>query len=139
MSFDFEKFKEALDEDLKNPNGYWNTLKKKKDIEKLRLPKVEAYVQKHGMEKVVNKLISEHGKEWRDKCWSKSYEAYPNNKFNLLWKWIEENYQPVLNSKIPQDFLGASYFVKGYWFTVYCGQGCFYRVYNSKFETILQI
>lgn len=136
---DLEKFKEALEADLENPNGYWNKIKKKEEVKISRFPKIEDYINKHGMDKVINILISEHGKEWRDKCWSKGYEVYPNNKFNFLWYWIENTFESIYNLKIPQDFLEASYFVKGYWFTVYCGQGCFYRVYDSNLEVVLDI
>jgi hypothetical protein len=139
MGIDLERIKKLIEEDLANPNGYWNTLKIKNELTQSRLPKVEAYIQKHGMDSVINLMVREHDKEWCDKCWAKGYETYPNNKFKLLWKWIEETYEPIHNTKIPQDFLGASYFVNGYWFTIYCGQGCFYRVYNSNLENILQI
>jgi hypothetical protein len=136
---DLEAFKRALDEDLENPNGYWNRLARKAEVERSRFPKVEAYIKKHGMEAVLDRMIREHGKEWDDKCWSRGYEMYPNNKFDLLWKWITENFESTQNDSIPQDFLGSSYFVKGYWFCIYCGQGCFYRVYDSELNIMLQI
>jgi hypothetical protein len=105
----------------------------------IRTRKFEAYLEKHGFQVVLDRLISEHGEAWDDKCWKRGYETYPNNKFNFLWNYIEENYEPVQNGLIPQDFLGSSYFFKGYWFCIYCGQGCFFRVYNNELENILQI
>ncbi len=139
MGIDIEKFKKALEEDLANPNGYWNKLKRKREAEEARFPKVEAYVSNCDFQSLMDRLKREHGKEWEDKCWAKGYETYPNNKFKLLWGWIENTYEHVNNELIPQDFLGASYFVKGYWFTIYCGQGCFYRVYDRELNIILQI
>jgi len=139
MSIDLEKFRAALEADLADPNGYWNTLIKKDEAARARFPKVEAYIEKHGMPAVMDRLVREHGEEWEQKCWDRGCETYPNQKFNLLWKYITESYEPVHNDRIPQDFLSASYFVKGYWFTIYCGQGCFYRVYDHDINTILQI
>ncbi len=139
MGIDIEAFKKALEEDLANLNGYWNKLKRKDEITASRFPKVEAYIGKHGMSSVIERMIVEHNEEWGDKCWKRGYETYANNKFNILWKWIENTYEPVTNESIPQDFLSASYFVKGYWFTVYCGQGCFYRVYDNNLKILLQI
>lgn len=136
---DIEKFKAALEADLANPDGYWNKLKRKREAEEARFPKVEEYINKHGMKSVIDRMVLEHNSEWEDKCWKRGYETYPNNKFNLLWKWIEAEFEPVHNPAIPQDFLGASYFVSGYWFTIYCGQGCFYRVYDRELNNILQI
>lgn len=136
---DIEKFKAALEADLANPDGYWNRLKRKQEAEEARFPKIEAYVEKHGMKSIVDRMIQEHGEEWEDKCWKRGYETYPNNKFSLLWGWIEGTYEHVNNPLIPQDFLGASYFVKGYWFTIYNGQGSFFRVYDKDINNILQI
>jgi hypothetical protein len=136
---DIEAFKKALDEDLANPNGYWNKLKRKDEIKASRFPKVEAYIQKHGMPSVIERMISEHDDKWSDKCWKNGCETYPNNKFGILWDWVEKTHESVHNPTIPQDFLGASYFVKGYWFAIYCGQGCFYRVYDNDMNIILQI
>jgi hypothetical protein len=136
---DVEAFKKALEEDLANPDGYWNNLKRKRELEESRFPKVEEYVEKHGMKAVLDRMILDHDEEWDDKCYSKGYETYPNNKFKILWKWIENTYEPVQNDLIPQDFLGASYFVNGYWFCIYCGQGCFYRVYDNELNLIIQI
>ena len=139
MGIDVEKFKAALDADLENPNGYWNTLAKKREVEEERFHKVEAYVSKYGMKTVVDRMIKEHDEVWKDKCWKLRYEPYPNNKFEILWKWIENSLEHVENSSIPQDFLGASYFIGGYWFCIYCGQGCFYRVYDNEMNILLQI
>lgn len=140
MNLDLEAIKKHLKEDLANPDGYWNTIKKKKETLESRFPKIEKYLDSCDFPELIRRLILEHGDEWRDKCSRKSYETYPNNKFRLLWKWIEGTYEPIQNKNIPQDFLGASYFVKGYWFTIYCGQGCcFYRVYDSEINNILQI
>ena len=139
MGLDVEKFKEALEKDLADPNGYWNTLQRKREAEEARFPIVERYVTEHGMAHVLDRMIREHGEEWSQRCWERGYETYPNNKFNMLWRWIESEYEPVENELIPQDFLSASYFVKGYWFCMYCGQGCFYRIYDSELKEILQI
>ena len=139
MGIDIEKFKEALEADLANPDGYWNRLKRKREAEEARFPQIESYIQKHGMKSVVNRMIAEHNEEWETKCRKRGYETYPNNKFSILWKWIEGTFEHVENVLIPQDFLNASYFVGGYWFTMYCGQGCFYRIYDNDLNIILQI
>jgi hypothetical protein len=136
---DIEALKRALDEDLANPNGYWNKLKRKDEIKKSRFIKLEQYLNSHDFKSIIDRLIKEHGEEWEDRCWKKGYEPYPNNKFGLLFDYIEENYSNVDNYSIPQDFLSGSYFIKGYWFTVYCGQGCFYRIYDNDLNIILQV
>ena len=139
MSFDLEAFKKALEEDLANPNGYWNTIKKETELLGSRFPKIEKYLDSCDFPELMNRLAQEHGKEYQDKCWKEGYETYPNNKFSLLWRYLENNLEHVHNIKIPQDFLGSSFFFKGYWFCVYHGQGSFYRVYDNDMNQIFQI
>lgn len=105
----------------------------------IRTRKFESYLEKHGFQSILDRLIKEHDDAWDEKCFRRGYETYPNNKFNFLWSYIEDNYVPVENEFIPQDFLTSSYFFKGYWFCLYCGQGCFYRVYDNKLNNLLQV
>lgn len=138
-ALDIEAFNKALEEDLANPNGYWNKLKRKRDAVEARFPMVENYINLHGMKSVIDRMVLEHGEDWGDKCWAKGYEAHPNNKLSLLLKWVEFGHEPIHNELLPQDFLSASYFVKGYWFCVYCGQGCFREIYDSELNLILHV
>jgi hypothetical protein len=140
MSLDLDKWKEILDSpEVQARMDAWAKLEKEKqDVLEARLVKVEKYLNENGIEQLMSRLIKEHGEDYSDKCYKKGYEPYPNNKLKLLYSFVEENYSPVHNDLIPQDFLSSSYFFKGYWFTVYCGQGCFYRIYNHKLENILQ-
>lgn len=136
---DIEAFKKALEDDLADPNGYWNTIEKKYDLKKSRFPKVEKYIDEHGIKKVIDLMIKEHNEEWVDKCYNKGCEPYPSNKFDLLWSYVSMSNEHVHNPDIPQTFLGASYFYKGYWFCIYHGQGSFYRIYDPELNDILQI
>ena len=74
---------------------------------------------------------------WKLHCITFTQQNYSTK--NMTKEMITESYEPVHNDLIPQDFLSASYFVKGYWLTIYCVQGCFYRVYGLDINTILQI
>jgi hypothetical protein len=140
MSLDLDNWKKLLDspEVQARMDAWAKREKETRDILETRFAKVEKYLNENGIEQLMSRLIKEHGDDYSDKCYKKGYEPYPNNKLKLLYSYVEENYAPVHNDLIPQDFLSGSYFFKGYWFTVYCGQGCFYRIYNHKLENILQ-
>ena len=129
---DSEEGEAALDEWAKR-------MSIKNDIAQVRYLKIDKYLETHDFADVMKRLEEEHGEDHRDKCYKKGYEPYPNHKFELLFDYISEEFSHVDNDLIPQDFLAQCYFFKGYYFTVYCGQGCFYRVYDSKFKHILQI
>lgn len=139
MALNLEEIKKAIDDDLANPNGHWRKIALKMELRKNRVSKVDEYIKKHGIKQIIDRIILEHGKKWEDKCWNKGYSPYPNNKFRLLLDWITETYEPVDNDLLPQDFLSASYFVNGYWFAIYCGQGCFHNVYDNELNLILHI
>jgi hypothetical protein len=140
MGDKFAKWKEILDSpEVQAKMDAWAKLEKEKqDIQNARFIKLEKYLSEHDFEQIMARLIREHDDDYIDKCYKKGYEPYPNNKFSLLYSYLEENYAPVHNDLIPQDFLSGSYFFKGYWFTIYCGQGCFYRIYNHRLENVLQ-
>jgi hypothetical protein len=104
-----------------------------------RLTRVGQYIAVHGIEPMLVRLCKEHGDSYIRSCYAKGCHPYPNHKFELLWAYIQANFEPVNNTRIPQDFLGDSYFFCGYWFTVYYGQGAFYRVYDSQLNTFFQI
>jgi len=140
MSLNFNKMRDWLDspEGQASLDEWADGIKKKQDVLEKRLVKVEKYLNENDFDKIMERLIEEHNDEYCDKCYKKGYEPYPNNKLSLLYSYLENNYEHIENHLIPQDFLSVSYFFKGYWFTVYCGQGCFNRVYNNKLENILQ-
>ena len=141
MSLDLDKLSKKMDDYLNSAEGeeYFRMLTVKAEIKEIRLKKVEKYLEGKDFEQILERLIKEHNDDYRDKCYKKGYEPYPNHKFELLFDYISEEFSHVDNDLITQDFLAQCYFFKGYYFTVYCGQGCFYRVYDSKFKHILQI
>jgi 3-hydroxy-3-methylglutaryl CoA synthase len=132
----YENFKKAID----SPEGQAAIARwvEKQKIKQTRVERVGTYLETCDFDKLIQRLVNEHNEDYKDKCYKKGYEPYPNNKFSLLFDYISENYSHVHNEKIPQDFLGSSYFYKGYWFTVYCGQGCFYRIYDSNINYVMQ-
>ena len=111
----------------------------KNEILEGRLKKLESYLQNHDFKEILDRLILEHDDSYRDKCYKKGYETYPNNKLNLLLAYVVKNGEESYHDSIPQDFLFESYFFRNYWFTIYCGQGCFYRIYDNEFNDILTI
>jgi len=135
-----EDFKNWIErEDVKEAmESFANREAIRDEILKGRLAKVSAYLKENDFDKIIERICDEHNEEYRAKCYSKGYEPYPNHKFELLYDYIRLNYAHVDNLLIPQDFLSESYFYKGYWFTTYCGQGCFYRIYDHKIKIILQ-
>ena len=141
MALDINKLREYLEseEGLRKTEEWIRKREKKDQILQKRLLKVEKYLKKNSIESIIDRLIKEHNDSYRDQCYRKGYEPYPNHKFELLFDYIQQNYSEIDNPLIRQDFLSGSWFFKGYFFTIYCGQGCFYRIYDHKMNIILQI
>ena len=141
MSLDLDKLSKKMDDHFNSEEGkeYFRMIAVKSKIKEGRLRKVGEYLEGKDFDEILNKLKKEHNETYIDKCYNKGYEPYPNNKLSLLFDYIESEYSQVENESIPQDFLSSCYFFKGYYFTIYCGQGCFYRIYDSKLKHILQV
>jgi hypothetical protein len=141
MALDINKLREFLDsEEGKRSTEEWIRKEEVKEmVLKERLLKVESYLKTHPIESIIDRIVREHDDTYRDRCYRKGYEPYPNHKFELLFDYIRQNYAEIDNQLMPQDFLFGSWFFKGYFFTIYCGQGCFYRIYDHKMNIIIQI
>jgi len=132
MSFDVEKFKKAIDEDLKDPNGYWNTLAKKEDLAQKRYDKFDEIIKDMDFDKLMNRLKEEHNEEYRDKCYKKGYEPYSNRKLSFLYSYISDRLEPINTPEwIGNDFPTTTYFFKGYYFCTTFGQGSFDHIYTT--------
>ena len=53
-----KKLEKAMKEDLADPNGYWNTLKKQKEFEQKRFDKFEEWLKTNEFEPLLKKLIN---------------------------------------------------------------------------------
>lgn len=137
-----------LDESLKNfhvwvesseGEAYFANIRKEQEIERLRLDRVERYLETCNIKTLLDRLAAEHNDAYRERAYKRGYEPSPNHKFMLLWNYVSKRLDHVDNERIPQDFLGGSFFFKGHWFLVYVGQGCFYRVLDYELNELMTI
>ncbi len=134
----FRKFEQALDEDLKNPNGYFAKLKKEQDIKEGRFKKFEKWLKKNNFEALLIRFFFENGDTRREWCYRNGYEPYPTAGFQFVLDYIS-NRKESKNAKIDNSFEHGLWKFKGYWFQLICGQGCHWIVYNNKSERIFSI
>jgi hypothetical protein len=131
----FEKFKEMMDADAENPNGYFNRLKKQDEIKNKRFDKFEQWLETNEFEPFFQKLLLRNGKERADWCWKRGIEKYGTPMMEFLTEFISERRSEIIDITIPNDFQHGLWYFKGYYFQLLCGQGCFWRIYdkNKKF------
>lgn len=136
---DLEKLEEVLSSE--EGKGYFDNLAKKQEIKKGRYIRFEKYLEDHNFDELLQRLITENGDEWRDKCYKRGYQPYPNRKLGFVISYVTDNRSsievPQLNGKY--NFPNQVWFFKGYYFKMTWGQGVFTEIYNNKFERIFAI
>lgn len=140
MSFNFEEsleaFEKALDKDLADPNGYWNTLEKQRKVQDSRFDKFEKWLETNEFEPTFQKLLQKNGEVRSEWCYKKNYQKYGTPLMQFLCEYVSDRTEPKVNEKIDSDFESGLWEFKGYWFQLICGQGCFWRIYNSDLEIV---
>jgi len=139
-----DKNLELLEKHLnsKECEEYFDNYAKKLKLKAKRYERFEEWLKTNDFEKLIYRLLLEHGEEWREKCWENGCEVYPNNKLEFLIDYVVHNTEPVkvpkLNNKY--GFTNQIWFFKGYYFQMTWGQGMVTDIYNgSDLKHLLQV
>lgn len=133
-----QKLEQAMDEDMKNPDGYFAQIQKKHEIREGRFKKFKKWLNKNDFNKLLIRLCVQNGDEHRDRCYKKGYEPYPTAGLQFVLDYISSMTEKS-NKKIDNSFEHGLWKFKGYWFQLICGQGCHWIIYNDKSERIFSI
>jgi hypothetical protein len=110
------------------------------EIKSKRIEKLVEYLKNQDFDKIMDRMILEHNDDYRDKCYNKGYEPYPNNKLNLFFDFLEKNYHPIEDDTIHNGtFSQTIYFYKGYFFTKMYGQGTATLIYGKDKQRIITL
>ena len=127
---------ESISEFLKTDKGkkFINKYHKLQDIQINRYLQFEKYVETIDFDKLIYRLVMEHGEEYCEKCNHNGFEPYPNNKLNFLFSYLENNKKPLkeIPSKLNCDFPNEVWEYKGYYFQIIWGQGAIFLIFNKK-------
>jgi hypothetical protein len=132
MSINLDEFERECDEWVNSVDGktYFEKLVIKRDIAEKRYKRFEEWLEHNDFDKLMYRLILEHGEEWREKCWSKGYEVHPNNKLQLVIDYVFDNLASIEVPQLDNDFPNQVWFFKGYYFQLTHGQGSVVDIYN---------
>lgn len=133
MENGWDKFGKALEEWVESDAGkaYFEHKQIVDEINAGRQKRLEEYIKTHDFDKLMYRLILEHGEEWREKCYSNGYEPYPNNKLMFLMDYIFKNLAPIKVPQLDNPFNNEIWFFKGYYFQATNGQGTVFDIYNG--------
>jgi hypothetical protein len=128
---------EILRKHLESPEGkkemeeYFGKIAEKKALAEKRYRRFEEWLKHNDFDKLMYRLILEHGEEWREKCWHSGYEPYPNNKLQFVIDYVFDNFAPISVPKLENMFSTDIRFFKGYYFRIMHGQGSVFDLYNG--------
>lgn len=119
---------------------HFEKLVEKKKIDEGRYRKFEKWLETHDFNILMQRLEKEHDNSWRNNCYNKGYEPYPNNKLAFLINYLVYNHKSVSVPQIEsKNFPSESWFFKGYYFNMMFGQGVFTQVFDSNFKQIIAL
>ena len=64
---------------------YYVKLSKRKKIIENRFNKFENWLENNDFDRLLYRIILEHGDEYESKCYENGYEPYPNYKINVIF------------------------------------------------------
>lgn len=137
MRIDPEKFRKDIEEWMESDAGkaYLERERKKIEIKRGRYLRFEKYLETHNFDELMNRIISEHGENWRNKCRQNNYEIHTNNKLRFIIDYIFHNVKSVHVPELePEDFHfpTETWLFRGYYFQLMFGQGTATFIYNAE-------
>lgn len=138
---DLEKLRAHLEspEGKKQAEEYFGRIRIKREIKEGRYLRFEKWLETNDFDKLMYRLILEHGEEWREKCWHNGCEVYSNNKLSFVIDYVFDNLAPISVKKLENMFFTDIRFFKGYYFRIMHGQGSVFDLYNGDdFKHLLQ-
>lgn len=132
---DIEKMKAFLDspEGKKFNEEYFGNLARIEEIKEGRFKKFDVWIENNDFDKLLYRLILEHDDDYREKCYHKGYEPYPNNKMQFVFDYVTEYAGTKTYVKeFDSVFSNQVWEFNGYYFQITWGQGSFIQIYNKE-------
>lgn len=139
---DIEKMKAYMEspEGKAETEAYIAKMAKEQEIADGRYVRFEKWLETHDFDNLMYRLILEHDDDYRNMCYHKGCEPYPNNKLNFLIDYVEARIAPITVTALACDFSNVIYFIKGYYIQHIWGQGVITRIYNKDdLKQLLQV
>jgi len=134
MGLDYEKMIKQMTEWVESEDGkaYFENRRVIHEIENARYERFKAYLETHDFDKLMYRLILEHGEEWREKCYHSGCEPYCNNKLQFIIDYVQHNLEKIRGAQLENVFNTNIWFFKGYYFRIMHGQGSCFDLYNGE-------
>ena len=139
---DLDKYRKDLAEWVESDKGkaYFEKMKQKFIIQQERFKRFEEWLKDADFDRVMYRIILEHGDDYVDSCYHKGVMPHPNNKLSFLIDYVVNNLDNVNVKKLECDFPNKIWLFQDYYFQHIHGQGVITRIYNKEdMRMLLQI
>ena len=125
-----------MDNWFESPAGkeYFKTIAEKQKILNQRHKRFETWLETNDFDKLMYRLILEHGDEYIENCYHNGFQPYPNRKLNFVISYVtrDDVPHPIEVKGLECDFPNEIWVFKGYYFQFIHGQGTIIRIYNKE-------
>jgi hypothetical protein len=134
---DYKKLNEKWDKWFNSDEGkasledFANNFIRKKKITAARVERVKEYVEKHGMLKIMERLINEHDETWREHCYLNGHEPNENNKLGLMIDFVLAYGKPT-QKHTNKFFTNQTWQYGDFYFNLMHGQGSVWSIYYKN-------
>lgn len=136
-----KKSLELADKFIESDEGkaYFKKIEMENELQLKHFIRFEEWLKHNDFDKLIQRLISEHDKDYREKCYSEGHEPYPNQELDFLFDYIQDRLEPIRVSQLESIFHNQIWFFKGYYFQMTWGQGVVYEIYDGDFKDLLSV
>jgi len=136
---DIELMKKEFNEWANSEKGqeFFKGEAEKREITKGRYQRFEKWLEDNDIDKLMYRLILEHGDDYIDNCYHNGCMPFPNRKLNFVIGYIIDNHESIKVSELDSDFPNDIWQFKGYYIQHIYGQGTIFRLYNKDDNKLL--
>jgi len=120
-------------EGIASTKKYFEKLAEKQALQNSRFKRFEEWLENNDFDKLMYRLILEHGDDYIDKCYHNGFMPFPNRKLSFVIDYVtrDDVPHPVSVKELECDFANDIWEFRGYYFQNIFGQGTITRIYNK--------
>ena len=135
-----KKFKQVIEDwmDTLESSEYFKNEKIKENLLFFRFNQFENWLNSNNFDILIEKVITKHNK-YKEQYLNKKYQFKPTNILGFIIEYIQNKFDIIDVDQLKVNFPNQVWFFKGYYFQIIYNQGSTYKIYDNKFQQLIQI
>jgi hypothetical protein len=133
MALDYKEMEKKLQEFIDSDEGkaFFEERRVRDEIQEGRFRHFEEWLKHNDFDRLMYRIILEHGEDYRRKCYDNGCEPFPNQKLSFIISYVQDRLEPIRVSQLENMFSTQIWFFRGYYFRLMYGQGTAFDLYNG--------